>query len=193
MAVLASGPVALSATMHRFAVELSDVDRGVYETLDIRAAQHPSESRRFLLARVIAYCLYYETGIEFGRGVSNADEPAIWIRDLTGRTRVWIDVGRPSVERLHRASKTGAKVVVIAHEDPRFIVRDLEKNPVHRQEELEVVVLPSSILESLEPQLARTEAWAMTVNDGTLYLLRGDEGLEGVIEHVRVGSGEDRV
>lgn len=172
--------------MHRFMVELSDVDRGVYATLDIRAARHPSETARFLLSRVIAYCLRYEEGIEFGRGVSSADEPAVWVRDLTGEVRVWIDVGRPSVDRLHRASKTGATVVVIAHEDPGLLVRDLMKKPIHRQEELELITLPGPMLDRLEAVLDRNEHWTLTVNEGSIYLVRGKESLEGVIERVPV-------
>lgn len=178
--------MALGATMHRFTVELSDVDRGVYETLDIRAARHPSESARFLLARVIAYCLRYEEGIEFGRGVSSAEEPAVWVRDLTGEIRVWIDVGRPSVDRLHRASKTGAKVVVIAHEDPQPLLRELAKKPIHRQDELEVIALPGPMLDRLEAVLDRNEQWTLTVNEGAIYLVRGEESLEGVAPRVPV-------
>lgn len=170
--------------MHRFTVELSDVDRGVYETLDVRAARHPSERARFLLARVFGYCLRYEEGIEFGRGISNPEEPAIWVRDLTGRVRVWIEIGRPSVERLHRASKTGATVVVIAHEDPGPLVRDLAKRPIHRHEELELVALPRPMLDRLEVAIVRNEQWALTISEGTIYLIRGSESFEGAIEHV---------
>ena len=176
--------MALGATMHRFAIDLSDVDRGVYETLDVRAARHPSETARFLLARVIAYCLRYEEGIEFGRGVSSAEEPALWVRDLTGRIRVWIDIGRPAPDRLHRASKTGATVVVIAHEDPELLVRDLQKKPIHRQEELELITLPGPMLDRLEAVLDRNEKWTLTVNEGAIYLVRGEESLEGVIGRV---------
>jgi uncharacterized protein YaeQ len=170
--------------MHRFRVELSDVDRGVYETLDIRAARHPSETARFLLARVIAYCLRYQEGIELGRGISSADEPAVWVRDLTGEVRVWIDIGRPSVDRLHRASKTGATVVVIAHEDPEPLLRDLAKKPIHRQEELELITLPGPMLDRLEAVLDRNEHWTLTVNEGALYLVRGEESLEGTLARV---------
>jgi uncharacterized protein YaeQ len=52
--------MALSATVYHLQVDLSDVDRGVYEALDLRVARHPSETMRYLLTRVIAYCLCYE-------------------------------------------------------------------------------------------------------------------------------------
>src|SRR5580692_3058921 len=77
--------MALSATIHHFEILLSDVDRGVYETLDLRVARHPSESARYMLTRILAYCLSHEDGIAFSKGgISNADEPPIGVRDPTG-------------------------------------------------------------------------------------------------------------
>jgi uncharacterized protein YaeQ len=56
----------------------------VAETLELRVAQHPSESPEFLIARVLAYCLECAEGIAFSKGLSDPDEPAILVRDLTG-------------------------------------------------------------------------------------------------------------
>lgn len=178
--------MALGATIHRFAIELSDVGRGVYASLDLRVARHPSESLRYMLARVLAYCLRYEEGIEMGRGVSTAEEPAVWVRDLRGEVTAWIEIGQPSTARLHKASKTGARVYVYAHEDPRALVRDLERNPVHRQDDLEIHVLPPPLLDALEERVGRNETWTLTVADGELYLTRNDETLQGRVERVPV-------
>src|ERR1700760_2762277 len=98
-------PMALGATIHVFDIELADSDRGVYESFELRVARHPSEAPDYLLTRVLAYCLEYTEGISFSSGLSTPDEPTIAVRDLTGALRVWIDVGAPSAERLHRASK----------------------------------------------------------------------------------------
>ena len=171
--------MALTATLYRVEVELSDVGRGVYETLELRVARHPSESARYMVARILAYCLRYEEGIDFGRGVSSADEPAVWIKNLRGEVTAWIDVGQPTPERLHRASKTGARVYVYAHKDPAPLLRELDKSPIHRQDELEVWELPASVLDALEASIGRQERWALTVSDGEIYLTRGTETLSG--------------
>ncbi|MDY7231188.1 YaeQ family protein [Hyalangium rubrum] len=98
--------MALSATMYHVQVNLSDVDRGVYQPLDLRLARHPSESMRYLLTRTLAYCLSYEEGISFSKGgISSTDEAPISVRDPTGVLLAWIDIGSPSAERLHKASK----------------------------------------------------------------------------------------
>ena len=83
--------MALTALVYTFEVQLSHVDRGVYETLSFKAAQHPSETDEYLIARVLAYCLEYREGIAFSRGLAEPDEPAISIRDLTGALQKWIE------------------------------------------------------------------------------------------------------
>src|SRR6185503_15342150 len=103
---------ALTATVRKFDVALADSDRGVYAELALRVAQHPSESERYLVARVLARALQHAEGVDFTRGLSADDEPALWQRDLRGDLLAWIEVGAPSVTRLHKASKTGARVVV---------------------------------------------------------------------------------
>ena len=94
---VAAGPMALTATIYRVSVELAHIDRGVYETLDLRLARHPSETLDYMATRLLAYCLEYTEGIVFTDGVSStADEPAIVVRDLTGRL-TGVDRDRPAV------------------------------------------------------------------------------------------------
>ena len=107
--------MALTATIYRVSVELADIDRGVYETLDLRLARHPSETLDYMATRLLAYCLEYAEGIEFTEGVSSTDEPAVVIRDLTGRTTAWIAIGLPSWERLHRGHKLAGRAAVYTH------------------------------------------------------------------------------
>jgi uncharacterized protein YaeQ len=179
--------MALGATIYRFEIELSDVSRGVYETLDVRAAMHPSESARHLVARVLAYCLSYEEGIAFGRGVSTADEPALWIKNLRGDVTTWIEIGAPSIDRLHKASKTGARVVVFAHRDVEPLLRELATATVHKKEDIAIFELPAALLDALEPDLDRLERWSLTSSDGALYLTRRGTTLEGTIERRTLG------
>src|SRR5688500_9534408 len=115
--------VALTATIYTFDIQLAHVDRGVYETLALRAARHPSETEEYLLTRVLAYCLEYAEGIAFSKGLAEPDEPALAVRDLTGALRVWIDVGAPDAARLHKASKAAPRVAVYTHRDPAAPVR----------------------------------------------------------------------
>ena len=91
--------MALTATLHHFGIQLADMDRGVYADFALRVAQQPSETGVFMLVRVLAYCLELEDGIALTEGVAATDEPAVVVRDLTGRIIHWIEVGAPEAER----------------------------------------------------------------------------------------------
>ncbi|MFK7987056.1 MAG: YaeQ family protein [Sandaracinaceae bacterium] len=176
--------MALTSTMYRFAIELSDVDRGVYAPLDLRVPMHPSETPRRMLARVLALSLHYEEGIAMGRGLSNVDEPAVWEKDLQGRVLHWIDVGLPAPDRLHRASKLADRVSVYLYEPAPHWIKDLTKATVHRKDELEVWVLPSALLEGLEAQLDRKVGWSVTRSDSVLYVEADGQSFEGTPERL---------
>ena len=105
--------MALNSTMYVFTVRLADADRNVYESLTLRVAQHPSEAAEYLVTRVLAYCLEYAEGISFSKGLSDPEDPAIGVRDLTGVLQSWIDIGAPEAPRLHKAdTHHGMRVIV---------------------------------------------------------------------------------
>lgn len=165
--------MALTATIHNFDIELSDVDRGVYESLAVRVARHPSETEEYLLTRVLAYCLEYAEGITFSKGLAEPDEPAIAVRDLTGALRAWIDVGAPDAARLHKASKASPRVAVYTHRDPAAIVRQLAGERIHRAADLELYGFDRELLAGLATSLDRRTSWAVSVTDRQLYVAAG--------------------
>src|SRR5438309_11590322 len=115
--------MALTATVYNFDIGLSDVDRGVYESLSLRVARHPSETEEYLVTRVLAYCLEYTDGIAFTKGIAEPDEPAIVVRDLTGPLVTWIEIGSPAAARLHKASKASPRTVGDPHQHPAQLLR----------------------------------------------------------------------
>jgi uncharacterized protein YaeQ len=176
--------LALSSTVFTFEIDLADSDRAVYETLSLRVARHPSESDEFLVARVLAYCLEYGEGIEFSRGLCDADDPPIAIRDLTGTLLAWIDVGTPSAERLHRASKSAGRVVVYVHKDPAQWLPGLASAKIHRAEALELRLLDRALITALVSRLERRMSMAVSIAGGELFVSLADETLTGAIGHL---------
>ncbi|MET0341568.1 MAG: YaeQ family protein [Polyangiales bacterium] len=171
--------MALGSLVHRIKVQISDTDRGVYETVDLRLAQHPSETPSYLVTRLLAYCLCYEDGIAFGHGLSHVDEPAVWVKTLDGRLLAWIEVGTPSAERLHKASKGCARVVVFTHHDPRLLQREAQRLPIHRVEHIEVFAPDPALVEALSEALGRNVQWELTRSGGHLYVNVGSRMLDG--------------
>lgn len=173
--------MALTATIYNFDVDLSDMDRHVYETLALRVARHPSESEAHLVARLIAYLLEFAEGIEFSRGVSSPDEPAIAIRDLTGAMRAWIDVGAPDADRLHRASKAVARVAVYTHKEPTQFLAQLKGRRIHNVEALELYAIDRAMVSALVARLERRVALTVSVSGRELFVAIGSDQLTGGI------------
>jgi uncharacterized protein YaeQ len=174
--------VALTATIYNFDVQLADVDRGVYETLALRVARHPSETEEYLLTRVLAYCLEYAEGIAFSNGIAEPESPSIAVRDLTGALRVWIDVGAPDAARLHKASKAAPRVAVYTHRDPAQLLRQLAGERIHRADALELYAVDRELLAALAARLDRRMKLDLSVTDRHLYVGVDGATLSGVVE-----------
>lgn len=163
--------MALQPTLHRFRAEISDVDRATYASIDLRVARHASETERHLWARVLAYCLFYEEGLELcAEGIAALEDPAAYKRDASG-WHAWLEVGTPSADRLHKASKAAGHVVVVVHTDPTAWLREVRGQRIHKAETIEVLPLEVALLDALIGKgVARQESINVTVSEGTLYL-----------------------
>jgi uncharacterized protein YaeQ len=173
--------MAASATMYHLQIDLSDVDRGVYQPVDLRVARHPSETMRHLLARVIGYCLCHQEGIAFSKGLSTNDEPAAWVRDEQGNLRVWIEVGTPSPERLHKASKASPRVVVFTQNDPELLRKGARAKAIHKAAAIEVYALEPAFLDALDAATERNARWVLVHTEGSLYVTIGEESITGTV------------
>jgi uncharacterized protein YaeQ len=174
--------VTLTATIYKFEIDLADSDRQVYESLAVQAARHPSESEAHLVTRVLAYALEFTEGIEFSRGgVSDPEEPAILVRDLTGAIRVWVEIGMPDAARLHKAAKASPRVVVYTHRDPAQLVGRLAGERIHRAGDLELYAMDRNLVAALSERLDRRMAFALSIADRELYVSIGTETLHGKI------------
>lgn len=176
--------MALTATLYNFEINLSDVDRNVYETVVFKAAQQPSETDDHLIARALAYALEYTEGIGFSGGIAEADQPAIFVRDLTGSMTAWIDIGVPDAARVHRASKASPRVAVYTHKDPRTLVKALAGERIHRADHLELYAVDRELIAGLVSRLDRRMRLDLSVTDRHLFVTVGGETFSGAVERL---------
>lgn len=162
--------MAIGAVMHTFDVQLADVDRGVYDDLTVRLAQHPSETSEYLLTRLLAYCLEYTEGIALSEGVSATNEPAVLVRDATGRQTAWIEVGAPDAERLHHGSKFTGRVAVYTHRDPARLVPTWAGKKIHDPGGIVVTSFDPGFIAQAADAVERRNTVTVSVNEGQLYL-----------------------
>lgn len=180
--------MAQPSTMRRFEIELSDSDRGVYDSLDLRVAQHPSESERYLVARVLARALEHAEGLEFSRGLAVGEEPALWQHDLRGDLLAWIEIGNPSTDRLHKASKSGARITIYTWKMAEQLAREIAEAAIHRADQVAIHVLEQSLLDAIIATLDRNNRWQLSISGGTLYLDAGGRSFEGTVAHLTPGQ-----
>ncbi|MFV0633806.1 YaeQ family protein [Demequina sp.] len=162
--------MAAGATVHTFEITLADVDRGIYEDFSLRVARHPSETAAFMVTRVLAYCLEHAEGIEFSEGIFTADEPAVLVRDLTGRITAWIEVGAPDAERLHRGSRAAERTAIYTHRDPDKLLASWDGKRIHERERISLVHFDEGLVEPAAALVERRNALTISVTDGHLYL-----------------------
>ena len=154
----------------------------------LRVARHPSETEEYLVARVLAYALEFTEGIAFSRGLSDPDEPAIAVRDLSGAIRSWIDIGTPDAPRLHRACKAVPRVAVYTHKDPAQWLRKLAGERIHRQDLLELYAIDRRLIASLAERLDRRMAFSLSINDRDLYVSIGADTLTGAVSRLTLAA-----
>ncbi|WP_127473965.1 YaeQ family protein [Microbacterium sulfonylureivorans] len=162
--------MALGATIHTFDVQLADVDRGVYDELMLRVARHPSETDVYMMTRVLAYCLEFEEGIRFSEGISSTDEPAVLVRDLTGRLTVWIEIGAPDADRLHYASKLADRTVVYTQRDPAKVMAPWEGKRIHRAEDIVLHSFDPGFVDAAAAAVERRNSMTLSVTEHQVYL-----------------------
>ncbi len=105
----------MKATIYRAEIEVSDIERGYYETHSLTLARHPSETEQRLMVRLLAFVMHAHPKLEFGRGLSTDDEPDLWLRDDTGAIDLWIDVGLPDERRLRRAAGRARELALLIY------------------------------------------------------------------------------
>lgn len=170
--------------LYRFQIELSDIDRGAYETLDFRVAQHPSETYPYMLSRVLAYCLAYQEGLEFTPGgLSDPEAPALRKLGLHNSVDLWIEIGNPSARKLHKASKIAKQVMVFTYKNPDVLLNEIKANEVHRAEELLLYAFDDDLLEQVGEKVEKNNRWSLLYQQGQLDLSIGDEVFVSEVKH----------
>jgi uncharacterized protein YaeQ len=176
--------MALGATMHTFDVSLADTDRGVYEDFSLRVARHPSETDAYMVTRLLAFGLEHAEGIVFSEGISQTNEPAVLVRDMTGAIQVWIEIGAPDAERLHYGSRLADRTVVYTHRDPAKVIAPWMGKKIHRADAIRVFSFDPGFVESVVPHLDRRNTLTLTVTERELYLdLNGTSLSSSIHEH----------
>lgn len=181
--------MAIGVVMHTFDVHLADLDRGVYEDLTLRLAQHPSETTAFMVTRLLAYCLEYTEGIAFSEGIAATNEPAVLVRDTTGRQTAWVEVGAPDAERLHYGSKLTGHVAVYTHRDPARVLPLWVGKKIHDVANIALHSFDPGFIDEVARAVERRNTLTLSVTEAHLYLDLNGVSLTSAVHSHPIGDG----
>ncbi|MBI3525045.1 MAG: YaeQ family protein [Betaproteobacteria bacterium] len=174
--------MALKATIFKAELQISDMDRNYYHSHALTIARHPSETDERMMVRVLAFALYADEALAFGKGLSADDEPDLWRKDLTGAIELWIEVGLPDEKRIRKACGRAAQVVILSYGG-----RGAElwwgqvSGVLGRFKNLTVINLPSAASQALAGMAQRSMQLQCLMQDGQMWMGDQDERVEVVL------------
>lgn len=166
--------MALKSTIYKAALNIADMDRAYYAEHALTLARHPSETEERLMVRLLAFALNADERLEFGRGLSTEDEPALWLKDYSGVVRLWIEVGLPDERLLRRAAGRAAQVLVYAYGGRAMEMWwHKEGATIARLANVRVFALDVAEAASLSALASRNMQLQCTVQDGQSWVTDG--------------------
>ncbi len=166
--------MALKSTIFKTTLNVSDVDRHYYAEHNLTLARHPSETDERMMVRLLAFALFADERLEFGRGLSTEDEPALWLRDYGGNIEMWIEVGLPDERSIRRAAGRARRVMVLAYGGRAVDVWWAKEGPaLARLDKLQVLALDAGQSAVLADMVERGMDLQCTIQDGHALLSDG--------------------
>ena len=175
--------MALKATVHKVDLVVSDMDRGYYGSHTLTLARHPSETSERMMVRLLGFAMFADERLAYGRGLSADDEPALWLKDLTGNIECWIDVGLPDERELRKACGRAHRVVLLTYGGRGVAIWwNQNQSALARHDNLDVIEIPVAATQALAKLADRNMRINATLQDGHIWM--GNEAETVLIEPV---------
>ena len=175
--------MAIKATIYKANLQIADMDRNIYLDHAVTIARHPSETDERMMIRLLALVLNLPANtdrgtLEFAKDLWEADEPALWRRDLTGELKHWIEVGQPDDKRLMKASGRADRVSVFSFSHSTPIWWSGIATKITRATNIAVWQIEPAQSQALAELAQRSMQLQVSVQDGTVYLGDGQRAVE---------------
>lgn len=170
--------MALTATIHKAELHISDIDRGYYHSHALTIAKHPSETDERMMARLVAFVLNAGEHLQFTKGLDTDDEPDIWLKDMTNNINLWIEVGLPDERRIRKACHRADNVVIYSYGARTAPVWwQNVRDKLARFDNLKIFYLNPDTTDNLQTLVARTMSLQATIQDGELWLSGAEQNV----------------
>ena len=168
--------MALTATIFKAALEVSDLDRNVYGEFHLTLARHPSETDERMMVRLLAFALNADASLAFGRGVSTEGEPDLWRKDLTDAIEVWIQLGQPDEKEIRRACARASQVILYPYSGHGAAIWwEQVAGKCATLDNLTVIDIAPASVQALATLAARSMTLNCLIQDGAVWVTRPDQ------------------
>lgn len=184
--------MAIKSTIFKVSLQIADIDHGYYADHTLTLARHPSETDERMMVRLVALALNAhklqsvcagDGTLAFGAGLSDPNEPDVWLRDFTGRTRLWIEVGQPEDKPLLKACGKADEVMLYCFSHAAEIWWRGIETKLSRPQNLSVFRIPTAQSQALAALAQRSMQLQATIQEGQLVL--GDSAQTVEVECLR--------
>lgn len=161
--------MALNATIYKFALSISDLNRDFYDSMQLTVAQHPSENAERMMVRVLAYCLEACEGLAFTKGLSTPETPDLWAKSLDDQINLWVEVGEPAADKIKKATRLAKEVKVYTFNSKSDVWWSQEQKKLEALD-VSVVQFPWDQIQSVTKLLARTMTMSVTITGDSIFV-----------------------
>lgn len=165
--------MAIGAKIYKAQINLSDMDRHYYAEHKLTLALHPSEKLDRMMVRLLAFCLHASETLEFTRGLSSTDEPALWDKDYGGQITAWIEVGQPPFDRMKKARGQTSKLYLYSFGRGRDAWWASEGNHFRTLKNLTVTQISNEAVEQLVTFATKNMSLTVCITDGEVLVTCG--------------------
>jgi uncharacterized protein YaeQ len=170
--------MALKSTIYKADLNISDMDRGYYADHALTIARHPSETDERMMIRVLAFAIHAHEHLNFGKGISDTEEPDLWQKDYTDAILLWVEVGQPDDRRLLKACGRSEQVIVYSFSSASDIWWKQMNSRLDRAKNLRVMNVPSDTSQALAKLAQRSMQLQCTIQDGQIWFTAGEESVQ---------------
>jgi uncharacterized protein YaeQ len=162
--------MALKSTIYKADCQISDMDRGYYQSHNLTIALHPSETEERMIVRLLAFVTNAHEHLQFTKGLSSDDEPDLWQKSLTDDIKLWIDVGMPDEKRIRKACNRADKVIIYTYGGRNTVWWNQIQSKLERFKNLMVINLPKLATDQFVSLVKRTMQLQISIQDGHIWL-----------------------
>jgi uncharacterized protein YaeQ len=170
--------MALKATIYKADLSIADMDRNYYQEHALTIARHPSETDERVMIRLLAFALHADPALTYGKDLFDVEEPALWLKDLTGAIDLWIEVGQPDERRLMKAAGRAEHVIVYSYSATSNIWFKGLASKLERARKISIINIPAETSSQLEQMAQRSMQLQCTIQDGQVWLTDGERTVQ---------------